>query len=268
MFTRTHLAAALAYGTLALSTAAQAVTLDELKKDGPFTIVSEKLAGSGYGSATIHTPKTGGPYALVAVCPGFVSPESSIAQISKRLATHGFSVITIATTTLLDFPPSRASQILAALDAGVKVNTGNAAGKVDSSRLVASGWSMGGGGTLLAAAKTPRLKAAVAYAPWNTQNSPFKAITVPTMIFGATGDIIAPAKTHAITFYNAIPSTTKKALAVLQGDNHFFPTTADDPVSYTNIAFNKRFADGNTEYGQFIKNLDAKWASYESTGPF
>lgn len=257
-----------AISALALATSASAVTLDELKTDGPYTIVSENLPGSGYGKATIHAPKTGGSYALMAVCPGFVSPESSITQISKRLATHGFSVVTIGTRTLLDFPSSRASQILAALDAGSKVSSGNAAGKVDASRMVASGWSMGGGGTLLAAAKTPKLKAAVAYAPWNLSSSAFRSITVPTIIFGATGDTIAGVDTFSKPFYDAIPDTTHKALAVLEGDNHFFPNTAADPVSYTNIAWNKRFADGNTQYKQFIQNLDAKWASYETNGSF
>ena len=39
-------------------------------------------------------------------------------------------------------------------------------------------------------------------------------------------------------------------------------------LSYTNIAWNKRFADGNTQFSPFIKNLDAKWASYETNGSF
>ena len=78
-----------------------------------------------------------------------------------------------------------------AMISGSKVSSGNAAGKVDASRMVASGWSMGGGGALLVAAKTPKLKATVAYAPWNTSSSAFKSITVPTIIFGATGDTIA-----------------------------------------------------------------------------
>ena len=264
MFTRTQTMAAAAFGLMALTTAAQAVTLDDLKKDGPYAITSTKVTPNGFGNGTLHIPNSGGPFALAAVCPGFVSPESSITAVSKRLATHGFAVISIATKTLLDFPPSRASQILAALDAGVKLNNS----KIDSSRLIASGWSMGGGGTLLAAAKTPRLKAAIAYAPWNTANTPFKTITVPSLIFGATGDVIAPANTHAVTFYKAIPATTKKALAVLQGDNHFFVVDPPEAVNVQNVAWAKRFADNNAEYGQFIKNLDPAWATYESTGPF
>jgi triacylglycerol lipase len=256
--------AALALSMMALSTASQAVTMEDLKKDGPFAITSTKVTPNGFGAGTLHIPNSGGPFALAAVCPGFVSPESSITNVSKRLATHGFAVISIATKTILDFPPSRASQILAALDVGTKLNNS----KIDGSRLIASGWSMGGGGTLLAAAKTPRLKAAIAHAPWNTSNTPFRGITVPTLIFGATGDIIAGAQTHAVTFYKAVPATTKKALAILQGSSHFYVTNPQESVHAQNVAWAKRFADNNAEYGPLIKNDDSGWATYESTGPF
>lgn len=264
MFTSKQSVAALALGLMALTTTAQAVTLADLKKDGPFSITSTRITPEGFGNGTLHIPNSGGPFALAAVCPGFVSPESSITRVSKRLATHGFAVISVATKTLLDFPPSRASQILAALDAGIKLNNS----KIDSSRLIASGWSMGGGGALLAAAKTPRLKATIAFAPWNTGNTPFRTITVPTQIFGATGDIIAPSNTHAVTFYGALPNTTKKALAVLQGDNHFFVVDPPESIHAQYVAWAKRFADDNAEYGQFIKNVDTGWATFESNGPF
>lgn len=264
MFTRTQSLAAMAIGLMALSTASQAVSLDDLKKNGPFTITSTRITPEGFGNGTLHIPTSGGPFALAAVCPGFVSPESSITNVSKRLATHGFAVISIATKTLLDFPPSRASQILAALEAGTKL--GNS--KIDNSRLIASGWSMGGGGTLLAAAKTPKLKAAIAYAPWNTANTPFRGITVPSLIFGATGDIIAPSNTHAVTFYKALPAATKKVLAVLQGDNHFFVVDPPEGIHAQNVAWAKRWADGNAEYGPLIQKDDTNWATFESNGPF
>lgn len=269
MFSIKHTVAATALGLLAVAaTSAGAVSLDDIKKDGPYAVGSQALPGAGFGSGTIYAPTKAGQYALVAVCPGFVSPESSITAISKRLATHGFVVVTIATSTIFDFPSSRANQILAALQAASKVTTGNAAGKIDTTRMVASGWSMGGGGTLIATSKTPTLKAAVAYAPWDTSTTPSSKITVPTIIFGATGDVIAPVSGHSQKFYDAIPKATSKALAVLQGSSHFFPNSADDPVSYNNIAWNKRFVDGDTSYGQFLTGADAKWASFTSNGPF
>ena len=170
---------------LGLSSTAQALTLDDLKKEGPYAISAQTIPASGFGKGTVYSPNTTGKYALVAVCPGFVSAESSITEISKRLATHGFVVVTIGTKTLLDFPSSRASQLLAALKAASAVTTGPAAGKIDVTRQVVAGWSMGGGGTLEAAAATPGLKAAVAYAPWNLSSSKYKSITVPSAIIGS-----------------------------------------------------------------------------------
>jgi dienelactone hydrolase len=266
--------AALTACLLGTATGAMAVengptpSLADLSKDGPYAVTAQAIAGNGFGSGTIYVPNTAGKYALVAVCPGFVSPESSMTAVSKRLATHGFVVVTIATKTLLDFPTSRASQILAALKATVATNTGAVVGKIDTSRQVASGWSMGGGGTLEAAASTPGLVAAVAYAPWNTSSTKYTKITVPSLILGATGDVIAPVSGHSQKFYDAIPASTPKLLAVLQGSSHFFPNSAKEPFSGTNISWVKRFADADTRYGQFLNTKDAAYSTFTSTGPF
>lgn len=243
-------------------------TLANLKKDGPYAVTAQSVAGNGFGSGTIYVPNQAGQYAVVAVCPGFVSGESSMTAMGKRLATHGFVVVTIATNTLLDLPASRATQLLAALKTVTALKTGVVAGKIDTTRQVVSGWSMGGGGTLEAASATPGLVAAVAFAPWDLSPTKFKVNKVPTAIIGATGDVIAPVADHSQKFYDAIPTSTSKLLAVIQGSNHFFPTTASEPASYTNISWVKRFADGDTRYGQFLNVKDPDEASLVSTGPF
>ena len=230
---------------------------------------SQQIKGTGFNHGTVYSPTQPGKYVIVTVCPGFLSPEQSMTDISKRLATHGFVVAVLQTNTILDFPPSRASQILASLKAVSTLTTGPAADKIDPNRLVASGWSMGGGGTLEAAAKTPRLKAAVPFAPWDyPMPSSYKTITVPTGILGGETDTIAPNKGHSIKFYAAIPATTKKMLAIIKDAQHFFPNSVYEPASYTNIAWMKRFADDNAEYGQFLSGSDPDWSSFESTGPF
>lgn len=274
MFALKHTLAAVTWGLLALASTAHAVengpvpNLADLKKDGPYAVTSQKVAGSGFGGGTIYSPNTAGKYALVAVCPGFVSPESSMTDISRRLATHGFVVVTIATKTLFDFPSSRATQLLAALKTATSTTTGPVVGKIDVARQVVSGWSMGGGGTLEAASATPGLKAAVAYAPWNSSTTKIKTVTVPTIIFGATGDVIASVAGHSQKFYDVMPTSTKKQLAVLQGSNHFFPNSAIEPVSYSNISWVKRFADGDTRYSQFLSVTDPAWSKVQSNGPF
>lgn len=272
MISMKHALSAISLSLLALS--AQAVqngpapTLDALKADGPYAVSSQAVKGNGFGSGTVYSPNTPGKYAVVAVCPGFVSAESSMTAISKRLATHGFVVVTIATNTLFDFPSSRATQLLAALKTVTALTTGPVAGKMDTTRQGVSGWSMGGGGTLEAAGATPGLVSAVAYAPWDTSTTKMKVNKVPVAIIGGSSDVVAPVANHSQKFYDAIPATTPKMLPVINGADHFFPTKASEPASYNNIAWTKRFADGDTRYSTFLNGQDAALSSFVSNGPF
>lgn len=243
-----------------------APTLASIQVDGPYAVSTQTVQGSGFGGATVYSPNTAGKYAVVAVCPGFTATQSSIAAISRRLATHGFVVATISTNSTYDFPPSRANQLLAALRTVTALTSGPVAGKMDTARQAVAGWSMGGGGTMLAAGMTPGLKAGVAFAPWS-QSSNISGSAVPLSYLAGTADTVAPANTMASAFYNATPATTKKMLGVIQGANHNFPNSASQPASYTQVAWMKRFLDGDTRYSQFL-NGDARFATFRSTGAF
>lgn len=243
-----------------------APTLASISADGPYAVSLQTVRGTGFGGGTVYSPNTTGKYAVVAVCPGFTATQSSIAAISRRLATHGFVVVTINTNSTYDFPPSRANQLLAALRTVTALTTGPVAGKMDPARQAVAGWSMGGGGTMLAAGMTPGLKAGVAFAPWAQSNN-VGASAVPMAYLAGTADTVAPAGSHASLFYNAMPATTKKMLGVIQGANHNFPNTASQPASYSQVAWMKRFVDGDLRYSQFL-NGDARFASFRSTGPF
>lgn len=269
--------AALVATALATASLAHAVengpnpTLDAIKADGPYAVSSQALSGSGkpFASGTVFSPNTPGRYAVIAVCPGYVSPESTIQQLGRRLATHGFVVVTIQTQTLFNWPSSRANQLLAALDATAQLNTGPVAGKMDVARMGVAGWSMGGGGALEAAGKTPALKAALAWAPWHSSTTDIRKITVPTSITVGTADTIASLSAHSQKFYDAIPASTPKMLGVIDGADHFvYSGKVAEPVSYTNIAWMKRFADGDTRYRGFLPATQADWLSFTTSGSF
>jgi predicted dienelactone hydrolase len=262
-----HLAA-FTFGVAALVSAAHAVTLDELKKDGPYAITPQALKGSGFASGTIYSPNTAGQYAVIAVSPGFVSAESTMSETAKRIATHGFVVVTIATKTTLDFPPSRGTQLLAALKAAIAETTGPVRGKIDAARRMVLGHSMGGGGALEAAAADPTLKASLPFAPWSITGSKYKTITIPTAIFGGSVDTVAPVDSYARKFYNAIPTTTPKLLGVVAGADHTFPHSPVEPASYTSISWAKRYGDANAQYSPFLNGQDAGWSLFLSNGPF
>jgi len=263
-------------GLLFLSAAAQAQfakgpdpTEASISADGPFAVTTQTVAaGSGFGGGTIYVPNTAGTYALIAFCPGFTATQTSIAVMGRRLATHGFVVITINTNSTNDNPASRATQLIAALNNVAGLTTGPVAGKVDTNRRGVTGHSMGGGGSLIASRDNPSLKGAVPLAPWSFDTN-FSNDKVPTEITGGQNDSTAPVSQHSQKFYNSIPTTTPKILAVIRGAGHGFPqdNPANQPASKYQIAWFKRFADGDTRYSQFLVT-DSRLSAFTSNGPF
>ena len=221
---------------------------------GPFAVATtavSDLSTSGFGAADIYYPTdtSQGTFGGVAVAPGFTATRSSMAWLARRVASHGFVVININTNSTFDQPASRGDQLLAALN--YLTGSSSVRTRVDASRLAVMGHSMGGGGTLEAAKDRPTLKAAVPLTPWNTDKS-WPEIRTPTMIFGAQSDTIASPASHAIPFYNSIPSTTEKAYLELRGASHFAPNSTNTTIGKYSVAWLKRFVDSDTRYEQFL----------------
>lgn len=197
------------------------------------TASARVAAPNGFGTATVHYPTSGGPYALVVVAPGFVESESAIKWWGPRLASSGFVVVTMGTKTLFDQPEVRAKQMMAALKQVVGLNgTGPFAGKIDASRQAVMGHSMGGGGALAAARDNPTLKAAIPLAPWHTTTN-FSSITVPTFIIACQKDAIAPVSGHAQKFYDSLSATTPHAMMEIAGGDHFCVTNIANAANKT-----------------------------------
>lgn len=230
---------------------------------GPFQTASSAVSSSaadGYGGGTIYYPTntTEGPFAAIAVVPGYLSPQSSIQQWGPRLASWGFVVITIATNSTSDQPSSRATQLVAALDQVVSYSNSTShaiRGKVDPARLGVAGWSMGGGGTLIALDRNAtKLKAGMAFAPWNSSTN-FSGVNQPALIFGCESDGTAPVSSHSLPFYNSMPSTNDKAFAEVNNGGH---SCANDPrnnsgmIGRYGVSWMKRFLDNDTRFSDFL----------------
>ncbi len=233
---------------------------DAAATTGPFTVKSYAATASvrmtnayDVTSAHIYYPTgTPAPYASIAIVPGFVSPESTIADWGPFLASWGIVAMTIGTSdpttgasdTSVD-PDVREAALLDALVTLRDENTRSGsplAGQLDTTRQAVAGWSMGGGGTLEAANSTPTLKAVFAMEPWNPSTT-YPMDTVPTLIFAGTADVLAgpPMPQNQ---YMSIPSTTPKMMYEVQSGTHSVSTSptnsatdgAPDSQSTGNVA--------------------------------
>jgi len=230
---------------------------------GPFAVSQTRAPASGFGGGTITYPTDAslGRLGAVVVVPGFTATESSIAWYGPRLASHGFVVLTINTITVLDFPAQRATEQNAAFR--YLTSSSPVANRIDGTRLAAAGWSMGGGGSLIAAQSNPNIKVVVPMAPWSPGSS-FR-YAKPTFILSCASDTIATNGSNSNLFYASL--TGEKAQLTIPG-SHFCPGTPNAQVSRLMVSWLKRFLDGDTRYSRFICSATPPGAvSYRNTCP-
>lgn len=257
--------------TLGVAPPAAAAT-PELSTNGSYAWAQQEVADTatpGFGAATLWYPtNASGLRGGIAIAPGFTNTRSAVAWYGPRLASHGFVVITFNTTTTLDNPASRGTQLLAALD----YLTGSSAVKaqVDRTRLAVMGYSMGGGGALAAAKTRPSLKAAIPLAPWHTDKT-WPEVTTPTLVIGAENDTTAPVANHAEPFYTSLPSAGDKAYLELNNATHSVPTSDNAEISTHALAWLKHFVDGDLTSDSVLcpgPGPSTTVEEYRSTCPF
>jgi predicted dienelactone hydrolase len=221
---------------------------------GPFATAQTSVSRysvSGFGGGDIYYPTStsAGTFGAVAIAPGFTARRSSMAWLGPRIASQGFVVFNIDTITTSDQPASRGDQLLAALDYLVTNRT--VASRIDRTRLGVMGHSMGGGGTMEAAADRPSLQAAIPLTGWDIRKN-FSSTQVPTLVVGAENDTVAPVSSHSIPFYTSLPAASEKAYLELAGASHFAPNSSNTTIAKYSISWLKRFIDNDTRYEQFL----------------
>jgi len=240
---------------------------------GPFATSSTSVSRfvPGFGGGEIYFPVTvaEGTFGGVAISPGYTARWSSISWLGPFLASHGFVVIGIETDSVFDFPSSRGSQLLAALE--YLVDDSAVRQRVDPDRLAVAGHSMGGGGAMSAVRSDPDLLAAVPLTPWHVSSS-FGSVQAATMIIGGETDTIAPVGSHSIPIFNSVPVSSEKAYLELDGEGHFFPTSQDSTVGKFAVSWLKRFVDNDPRYEQFLcpapgTGFGSPFSDYRDTCP-
>ncbi|HEU4581833.1 MAG TPA: hypothetical protein VFS67_26445 [Polyangiaceae bacterium] len=234
-------------------------TLESSTRPGPFQVSTFSAGlrdGPDYGTQTLHVPQGAEPpFAAVAVVPGFLAAESSIAAWGPFLASHGIVTLTIGTNSPTDSPALRAAALLDALKTIEAENERSGSplqGEVDVGRLGIMGWSMGGGGTLIASSDTPSLKAAITLAAWSPGVS-FSQEQVPVLLFAGSSDAIAGGQSQS--FFTSIPESTPKMLFEVRGGSHSIansPSGGNGEVGRYGLSWLKVFLEGDERYRPFL----------------
>lgn len=236
-----------------------APTTESATNAGPFdvdTIGTGLRDGPQYGTQTLHVPVGAEPpFASVVVVPGFVSPESSIRAWGPFLASHGIVALTIGTNSGGDPPEARAQALLDGIETLRAEDTRSGSpleGQMALDRFGVMGWSMGGGGTLIAANGNPELRAAVSFAAWSP-GARFAEDTVPTLLLAGSSDTLAGGQSQG--FFESIPEATPKMLFEVSGGSHSIandPRSADGQIGRYGLSWLKVFLEGDERYRQFL----------------
>ena len=230
--------------------------LSDTRDNGPFAVASKAVPrqlANGFGGGTIHYPTNAGDCGLlggIAVIPGYVSYEASIKWWGPRLASWGFVVITIDTNSIYDDPNSRATQLSAALDHILSDSTVGA--QIDSTRLGAIGWSMGGGGALQLATKRSDVRAIIPQTPYHDKD--YGNMDTPALFITCQNDRIASNKKYSSPFYNNAAGAKMKI--EIKNGSHFCPSYRFNEIllSKPGIAWMHRYINGDTRFDKFLCN--------------
>lgn len=167
----------------------------------------------------------GAPYPAITFGHGFFQTVSTYQSTLEHLATHGFFVIASDSEGGL-FPSHQnfAGDLRQSLTYLEQENANSASilfNQVRTGKFGASGHSMGGGASILAASQDARIKALANLAAAETNPSAVAAmpnVFAPAMLVSASADTIVPVASNGQTMYNG--GNTPKILPVIQGGWH------------------------------------------------
>jgi predicted dienelactone hydrolase len=201
-------------------------------------------------------PASGGPFPVLVFSHGSGGvPEQSLA-LTTHLASHGFVVAAPPHpgNTLRDCPftclelgqiraslEERPADVRAVLDELARLNDepgGRFEGRLALDRAGVLGHSLGGATAALVAADEPRVRAALLLAPAVLPEVTAAAarIALPTAIINGDRDILTPVA-GARRLYDALPDTTPRALATVEGGDHLVFARRHEGVNRYAAAF-------------------------------
>ncbi len=189
--------------------------------------------GNDYLGASIYYPiNENNSLASIVLVPGFTNVESAMEDWGPFFASYGIVTMTIGTNSIFAQPENRATALLDAVNSLKLENsrlTSPLYNLLNTDNIAIGGWSMGGGGSLLAAGMDSSIKSIIALCPWlNLFNGESLDINIPTLIISGQLDLIAAPNLHADIHYELIPDETDKIKYEVALGSH---TLATSPLS-------------------------------------
>ena len=263
--------------------------LPQLDQPGPYKIGYDSVvffkAPYGFYPATIRYPavKDGWhakqyiadrPYPVVISVSGLLGPRIAHKWIAEHLTSHGYITMTFTPP----FPPSPdTTQWACGFIEGIeKITSENENGRspihamADTSRIGITGLSMGGGGTIEAAAQCDKVKAAVALAPLAYDKgirgrmskdviAAAPKVKAPIMLqVGANDGMIMPEEVYS--YYKNVPDTVDKCFIEIYGGNHI--GYVDNFYAHFAIPFDNLSSVGFLEQERVSKLYALAWFDY------
>ena len=266
---------------LQLGAQCEEITLESMTIPGPFNVgllkegIDPIRNGPDYDGATIYYPENGNPpYSGIAIIPGYCGVETDIQDWGAFYASHGIVAITLGTNDpCADWPSARAVALLDAIVTVKEENTREDSplqGKVDVNNFAVSGWSMGGGGSQLAASIDPSLKAVIGLCPWldlNGFQSSDLIHDVPVLIFTGQNDDIANSAEYGYMHYQGTPSETDKLYFEISNGGHGAansPALSDGEIGIYALSWLKTYLLNDPCYCEFLLESPSNSSSYET----
>lgn len=225
------------------------------------------LSSTGYSSARVSYPcnLSATSYAATTLTGGYSNTKEQMTWLANHLSSHGYIVITMTPKNIFGTPPVWQTAHKAGISK-LKAETARSSSpiykKIATAKLGIMGFSMGGGGTLLAAAdlKT-EVKTAIPLAPYLGFSSPnYANISAKTLIQAGANDTVSFPSTVA-SYYQSLPSSLTRALTTFRGASHLDWINGGNATQHARFktlvtSWLKVYLDGDSAYSTYLDGTE------------